>query len=231
MTVPDSAKPIILSEWSVNRILSGQKRQTRRVMTPQPPSIEGLRGPEVYAPALTDEDGIQYPGDDVFGVWHEDEWDLPCPYGKPGDLLWAREAFRLPAVHDDRSPSEYVSRGAPFIVRWEADDGVYNARPKCGWGRLRPSIHMPKALSRLLLRIESIDAEPVQEIRPMDAWQEGIQDASCAEEDNPLATATAEQMVDRFRRKWDEINAGRGYPWEDNPVVWVVRFSVANLGA
>ena len=37
-----------------------------------------------------------------------------------------------------------------------------------------------------------------------------------------------EDELAKWIELWDSINAKRGYPWEADPPVWAVRFSVAS---
>lgn len=69
-----------------------------------------------------------------------------------GDRLWVRESFR-------EHPTEVV---------YFADD--MNAP-----GRIRPSIHMPRAISRLTLVITAFKVEPLQAISHDDALAEGVE--------------------------------------------------------
>jgi hypothetical protein len=221
-TIDDAQEhPIIFNEWSIQRIFAGEKTQTRRIVKPQPPQNK-VHGPELYTPAKVGPGGKIVPGGDQYGVYGpHGEWGVKCPYGQPGSRLWVREAFRLPHTYDEMSPSEYVDEGQPHIVRFEADEGDYNAVPKDGWGRKRPSIHMPKELCRLRLRVEDVRVERVKEISPSDAHAEGIPR-------KPRVNGGGEVVgelnpVGGFKKKWDQIH-GDG-AWERNDWVWVVEFA------
>jgi hypothetical protein len=117
-----------------------------------------------------------------------------CPYGKPGDRLWVRETF---AVCADSSIF-YRSDGGPSP--W---DGI----------KWKPSIHMPRAASRITLEIVSVRAELLHEITESDAIAEGCQ---C---DGVPASLTNRGA---FGKLWLSIN-GPG-SWDVNPWVWVVEF-------
>ena len=69
-------RPILFSAPMVNAILAGTKTQTRRVVK------------EAYHGCLTGD----CPHDAQFQC--DAELRALCPYGKPGDRLWARETFR-----------------------------------------------------------------------------------------------------------------------------------------
>src|SRR5579884_4081157 len=84
-----TARPILFSPPMIRALLDGRKTQTRRIMKPQPFDLRSPPHPEeLGAEAMIRRD--------VDSQWEP----LDCPYGKPGDLLWAREGLRLfNAVH------------------------------------------------------------------------------------------------------------------------------------
>ena len=83
----------------VNAILAGRKSQTRRVLTPQPPSVEAVvaksgSGFSVFTDHHFKPDEFRVAGP----VWavrelmgREPIWKCPC--GAPGDRLWVRETW------------------------------------------------------------------------------------------------------------------------------------------
>ena len=116
---------------------------------------------------------------------------IPCPYGQVGDRLWVREAW---ALHPEIGNLLYkADDGAPSDTRW------------------RPSIHLPRKHSRILLEMTSIRVERLQTISWEDALAEGT--------DNDPATTNA---VGSFAKYWDYINGAEA--WDMNPWVWVVGF-------
>ncbi len=74
---------------------------------------------------------------------------------QPGDRLWVREAFAEAAVPGG---TEYMAdfRGDPTGLGWH------------------PSIHMPRALSRITLTVMTVRFQRLQEISEEDARAEGI---------------------------------------------------------
>lgn len=223
--------PIIFNARSIRAILRNEKTQTRRIVKPQPPShVTRLHGPEMYHPARINKEGKEYPTEETFGIWHEDDWDAPCPYGRPGDVLMVREAFRLPEGVDDMSPSEYVERlqvsGKRMVPRiYEADEKSYlptGYLPE--WGRLRPSIHMPYDLVRLRLRVEEIRVERIQDISGEDALAEGLE---YDKRDKVEYKNRYHQFaVSALARMWNDIH-GDG-AWARNDWVFVLTFSRIN---
>lgn len=84
----------------------------------------------------------------------------------------------------------------------------------------RPSIHMPRWASRLLLEITEVRVERLQSIAEEDAKAEGL-------EPKP-GTYTADFVlhgyVDAFAELWGKLNGPRGFGWDANPWVWAISF-------
>jgi len=212
-TIDDAQEhPIIFNDWSINRILAGEKTQTRRICVH---SQIANKGPDAGWWPVETPDEVNTP----FG----DEEPLDCPYGQSGDELWVREAFRLPEEYKDRSPTEYLGGGSSsgWMWRFEADGAEYRGgefhrqkdRLTEWWGRLRPAIHMPRELCRLRLRVEGVRVERVQNISDTDAVAEGI----------PSMAPQEASRIPAFKRKWNDIH-GDG-AWERNDWVWVIEFA------
>jgi hypothetical protein len=220
--------PIIFNDWSIRRILAGEKTQARRVidfskfdplgqmdMSPGKFEFEGLKNGR----------SANFREPNGAAVVH-------CPYGQPGDVLWVREAFRFIRSEDDSSPNEVVDRypNGPYelpCTKYEAG-GVLQA--ECQdvqeWGRKRPSIHMPRELHRLRLRVEDVRVERVQQISQEDAKAEGCERTKRAEGEDVFS---GRKMVFydaptlHFQHKWNDLHGDSA--WERNEWVWVVEFS------
>lgn len=122
---------------------------------------------------------------------------LSCPYGEPGDRLWVRETWRVGAWlecdesisvdyrADDSCRLEWLdvpdpdmferlwvqstdearkAFGPHDVYRWSAGDSP------CRW---RPSIHMPRWASRILLEVVDVRVELLKDISAIDAIAEG----------------------------------------------------------
>lgn len=174
----------------VRAILSGQKTQTRRVV-----SAKHLK--------FFDQSAV-----DMI-----EQWDSrPFPYGKRGDQLWVREAWMdlkgtgVERVSGDRSR---------FAYRADTPAGSYGDEARKDYGlKWRPSIHMPRAASRITLEITDVRVERLQDISEADAIAEGVD----AGKYSGLERAAARTYSDL----WESIN-GAG-SWDANPWVWVVSF-------
>jgi len=210
-------RPILFTGPMVRAILGGSKTQTRRIVKPQP---------ELWAPIgaiLNVQGGFV----DSVGA------PIACPYGQPGDLLWVRETW-LEDPEDDGTwhYTQYMGcKGSPLsdiprkfqkpehcIYRegWDGHDLVW-----------RPSIHMPRWASRILLEIASVRVERLQGISEADARAEGV-----TIEDRHMRGYCAGELlppsIRAYRDLWESIN-GAG-SWEANPFVWVVEFRRSNVG-
>lgn len=212
------SRPMLFSTPMVQAILNGSKTQTRRIVNPQPIENERfcggayiptpkklLRPPEVSAEISVEASYVH----------------TCCPYGRPGDQLWVRETWADLSKAIGRTWEKYnpetklYDRGfTPFV--WYRADGE---QPDNGSGTpfsepWRPSIHMPRSVCRLNLKITRIRVERLQDISVKDAIAEGIPRGG---PENPDGIE-----IKDYRNLWEQIN-GAG-SWDKNPWVWVVEF-------
>lgn len=207
-----SERPILFNTRMVEAILAGDKTQTRRTVNPQP----------VYLPLQYMWGWKQAAGGGYQITWirtasARDAIGDHCPYGKPGDLLWVRESFRLGrAPNDDPGQGIAIFNDYPatVICHPDMDSSRYH------WARVwktMPSIHMPRWASRLTLEVTSVRVQRLQEISQADCNAEGF------------------SSLDAFVLLWDRINGElrpsteQGNPWSNmtwggNPWVWAVEF-------
>jgi hypothetical protein len=136
---------------------------------------------------------------------------------EPGDHLWVRETWAETVYVDgDRAGEhEIVYRADAPDFQWVDGDGGVDYRedgcPRSSW---RPSIHMPRKVSRITLEVTGVRVERVQEISTSDIDAEGL----------PIGRGLGGSQEMEFRELWDSINAKRGYGWDKNCWVWVVVF-------
>jgi hypothetical protein len=201
-------RPILFSGPMVKALLAGTKTQTRRVVKPQPPAdtdyliVNEDPGGEGSLCISKWEGGEFGPGVDP---WRR------CPYGQPGDRLWVRESFHINSARCWAAPKT-LNPSDPERAAYYAADWERSAPP---W---KPSIHMPRWASRLLLEVVEVRAERLQSITEEDAQSEGIQPATHLGPCRVMVHARK-----GFRHLWDEIN-GKRAPWESNPWVWALTF-------
>lgn len=223
------SKPILFSGEMVRAILEGRKTQTRRVCE---------------RPVSTSQNHLTH--DPM--VLYKSAWLKPkewSPYGKPGDQLWVRETFVLerwedePAFAADKPTQYYPGDGTefdePYWLRphYRATDPAPDLcdeednDPQCKW---RPSIFMPRWVSRLTLEIVNIRVERLQDITKDDAKAEGVSNVWSwdAERNNKhpehFRRALLNPYVANYSVLWDELNFKRGFGWNLNPWVWIIEF-------
>lgn len=216
-------RPILFSAPMVRAILSGTKTQTRRVVKPSPEWTEPGTAWKFS------EDGHSGPGWYAYNDDYPEEGALfyRFPYGQPGDRLWVRETWQGPLVDDFESyladpdkfkkPEfcEYAADGGPAPEFVTLDDELEQ--------RWRPSIHMPRWASRILLEVVSVRVERLADISKDDAMAEGI----VLQPDGGFGLADSTHYnfsdpTDSYCSLWESIN-GDG-SWQANPWVWVVEF-------
>ncbi|HFS1924356.1 TPA: hypothetical protein ACHVWZ_003274 [Klebsiella pneumoniae] len=214
---------MIFNAEMVRAILDGRKTQTRRIMKEQPV----LNG-NFY---------------EVFGsAWSKGMTSIPavpghslstrCPFGAVGDRIWVRETF-CPVDDTQYGGEKWVDyRATP---RYEAShpagwDSAPNDAEALKW---RPSIHMPRWASRILLEITDARVERLNAISEEDATAEGVPPAGSLLPDYPGTFLTpkgdfATAKV-AFQRLWESIYGEES--WNANPWVWVISFKRVEGGA
>ncbi|MFF6743141.1 hypothetical protein ACET5C_17155 [Pseudomonas aeruginosa] len=219
-------RPILFTGPMVRAILEGRKTVTRRVMKYQPHEDASVTVGN-YNITVVDRHGEQQPRPEAFGAWWSDgERGCICPHGQPGDRLWVREAWAADAQVDAIAPRD-LSQGEP--IWYPADFSV--RQTGCSMiskGRGRPSIHMPRWASRILLEITAVRVERLHDITEDQAEEEGVERPENITNVDVWDGAERElfnamnQPRARFRRLWSDINGSES--WDANPWVWVVEF-------
>jgi hypothetical protein len=146
------------------------------------------------------------------------------PRIQPGDRLWVRETFQPLFADGFEHGDERIDwgTGAGYAVRYMATDS------RVEWvdgddavtDRCKPSIHMPRWASRILLEVTEVRVERLQDISEVDAFAEG---AECIEVGGEPGVALSEwSHREGFIELWQSINGPDS--WALNPWVWVVSF-------
>lgn len=213
-------RPILFSAPMVRAILDGSKTQTRRVVKPQPVDRGGGSLSISYAAGKMNHMGPA-------GFMLEKLAQYGCPYGKTGDRLWVREKFTIVPVTAYR-----MSEGVQQTVSPSEPD--YAAVYAAGWDRCiprwKPSIHMPRWASRIMLEITSVRVERLQDISDEDALEEGVTETEFYENAERKVSAGAPWPAERlaFADLWKSINGPES--WGSNPWVWVIGFKRVDDG-
>lgn len=140
-----------------------------------------------------------------------------------GDTLYVREAISM-----------HRASGLPY-VRYDADrKATFHPWPET-WKRFAaPAMHMPKAFSRIRLKVTEVRVQRLQEITRADCLAEGApvdlnyHDVSADKSSPPMVRVSAgHYMTVRgwYHQLWDSLNAKRA-PWDSNPWVAAYTFEV-----
>ena len=207
-----SYKPILFNTEMVRAIKAGRKTQTRRVA--------------FVADALREFSCASYPD----GWWYKgrvyksfesfvrDCQTPKCKY-RPGDILWVREKWQHVYNFDDGDQLiegtgryvYYADNPMPFDYWVDVDTGEH--KEQMPW---KPSIHMPKEVARIFLRVKDVRVERLKDI--CDKYEYGP--------DHPVAKEGFTYTCD-FIATWENTikPADRArYGWDSNPWVWVIEF-------
>lgn len=186
-------RPIIFSAPMVLALLDGNKTQTRRVVKQRKDLGFGV---------------VLTPGE-LAGEVNNGDF-MNCPYGRPGDRLWVKETTVNVEDFGYVGPVYAESDHGRNVLGYglaPSEDDFTEVEPEDI--KLRPSIFMPRSMSRITLEITRIRIERLQDISESDAKAEG----TSQHPDGPWHA---------YRSLWTLIN-GDG-SWEANPFVWVIEF-------
>lgn len=215
-------KPILFNTAMVRAILDGEKTCTRRIIK-LPKHIE-KQSNGLY---ILCAEGSAY-SDKEF----KDVIDYINPPYKVGDILYVRETWFKGDLLNDAE--EIEKQG---IVLYRADD-IKNNNWDYDSIRWRPSIHMPKELARIFLKVTSVRAERLKDITDEGCLSEGIReftkDGIVKKYDTEPNMHTWQEMPrtpkGAFEKLWNStVNVKKYWDgwtnlFEYNPWVWVIEF-------
>ena len=224
-------RPILFSAPMVRAILDGRKTVTRRACKPQPSANAHTTSAE----------------GSPMGAWWETGKHLNrCPFGQIGDRLYVRETC---FINDFRETAVPEGERADCEIHYRAD-GVPDFEGEEELIRWRPSIHMPRWASRILLEITDVRVERLQDISDEQAEAEGcfftdygrkcghsgkgwteVGDCPAPKDHHPQRdgwmwdkTTSHEQCLGAPRWAFANLWNSTGGDWDANPWVWCVSF-------
>lgn len=187
-------RPVIFSGPMVQAILDGRKTQTRRVVKPQPRSVQG----ELK----------------TGGVWLFD-WRLnvACPYGKPGDRLWVREtAYRFGETGEVFYRADMMSSFGDKVHNWTI------WKPSIHMRRISARIFLEITQIRVE-RVQEISEEDAIAEGAEYLVQNGLADSAILKyAPANYHRAGFAMLWDSINGKRE------GCAWKDNPWVWAISF-------
>lgn len=238
----ETARPLPVFKLELRQaIRDGRKTHTRGIVNPQPPrSATGVKC-ELYHPLRVAKNGVEYPAPQQWGFTGED-YDWPCPHGKPGDIAYLREP--LWRRSNDSAISQRFARYQDN-PEWAVDADLHRlekvsddrekaaaqlaASPDWSVGQWT-SMTMPRWAARTFVRITDIRVERLQDISEEDAIAEGCTDGGCLHCGNsswPVACGCVDSTpdhVDAFFWLWQSIHGQDSL--DANPWVWVVEWEL-----
>ena len=229
-------RPIAFSGAMVMAILEGRKTMTRRVVKLPNWILSDLESGLVSKIELFD---ILKRGHRIVRDLHgmdsgQKTKTFSCPYGAPGDRLWVRESFTAwdaSAISTLNIPESKVAvfraDGSCKVVYADGDVLVSDG-PEADYSHIKkwkPSIHMPRWASRIMLEIVNVRVERLREITEKDAIAEGVSVGLGDYFDGQDFWTFPKEYtpIRSFKVLWHRIN-GKKHPWSSNPWVWVVEF-------
>lgn len=200
--------PILFNADEVRAILDGRKTQTRRLVKDQETEKRVFIRHVYYGESATN-NRLR-----VYLAWLGEQQNyrkMEHPVGQAGDRLWVRETF----------------------TEWPKGSYQYQASTPKGaeLGKWKPSIHMPRAASRITLEIVSVRVERLNSISEEDAAAEGIVPVILHKNTSSVLHGWKDysgqcdycsSAVTSFQTLW-ESPKGPG-SWDANPWVWVIEF-------
>lgn len=205
------------------------KTQTRRG---RGLDLPGLSDPETrFVETMIAENG------DLMAIFFNDKtamgYAIKSPYGRPGDIMWMREAYYVVEIGNIKQ-SFMSSEVNTEVCDQKLRPGLYIDGVKAN---KKPNMHMPLKYATVFRRITDIRIERLQDISEADAEQEGVsligKDGFNQVYRDYLSEKKKQQSGGFFTAKRSFISliqAINGVEfWDINPWVWVVEFERHNL--
>lgn len=212
-------RPIVFKTEMIKKVLCGRKTLTRRILNCDHPVVTGFvpNGEYGYWKGTAKSEAVIQQYISTFPLM------IKCPFGIVGDLIWVRETFMdlsgTGVEHRD-------SKGKLQKYAYAADcpKGSHGDELRKDFGlKWKPSIHMPRLASRILLEITNIHVERLNDISESDAMAEGGPKSHPSIDRVSRSLGFKNWSCSHFAQTWDWDNKVK---WEANPWVWVVEFKV-----
>ncbi|MDC7941329.1 hypothetical protein [Raoultella ornithinolytica] len=229
---------MIFNGEMVRALLDGRKTQTRRIVKGTDGAVKfckewNINGEEFFV-VLGEKDHTGM--NPVLGA-------ISCPLGAVGDRIYVRETWAILGNEDgccidwEEKLCKADERSAARIYRASCEQkpgnyGLWSIPDDADWkphtkdhqyeGAWRPSIHMPRWASRILLEITDVRVERLASVSDEDAGKEGY----------PADPSPFGGPMDKwlwFRQLWDGIYPEQSF--KHNPWVWVIEFKRVEGGA
>lgn len=234
-------KPMIFNADMVKAVLDGRKMVTRRPVKPKPSRLGYDWWPSNKFGSMIRVSDFESINSDHKRDGTMDIASDACPIANIGDLIWVRETWGVVSnlFDEDGNIVEWTPDRPTLPVKelkygkgyYTTGHVIYRADSEMRWcndfeeeiSAWHPSIHMPKAASRITLKVTDVRIERVQEITEEQAVLEGM---PTDEEFQRMAIESGLSWYQKptvwFKELWNSIYKN----WSDNPYVWVIEFEV-----
>lgn len=211
-------RPILFNTEMVKAILDGRKTQTRRVMRRQPDAVERFHRGETTTNTDAQHAILRCYNNPKGFKSCNSGWSASATYKTPfsefnvGDHLWVRESFMdLTGTGVEHRDSNGKLQRYAYMENCPRGSHSDETRKEFGL-KWKPSIHMPRSASRILLEITKIRVECLTSISVEDALAEGI------------THKTMNCPRHEFFQLWNGVYGDMTH--ELNPWVWVIEFKI-----
>lgn len=220
-------KPILFNTAMVQAILEGRKTTTRRIIKVNK---------DLDFIGCSSEDGCKF-NRAVFGKGSFDTLldaeikervKVPC---MPGDILYVRETWKQYEKRVGKAEQCHIAK----FYGYKADEDNVGNPSEFYEGNWKPSIHMPKKVARIFLKVTDIRIERLSQMIIADCLSEGIR--AYTKDDKLYKYAVNEEQYSwsdmphnphqAFKDLWNSTlkkEQIEQYGVNANPWVWVIEF-------
>lgn len=224
-----TAKPILFNTEMVRAVLDGRKTVTRRVVKPRYRADEG--GFQVITTRSGEFVRVEKVDENECGIFSDGTERYVNPAYNVGDILYVRETW---CTDDDMVDvfEESLTHGIYYRAN-EINNNWVDDKEIVKW---KPSIHMPKEVARIFLKITDVRCERLQDITEEQTLKEGVRSerSKCIY----YKTSECEECANQHESYYDFVDTWNStikkqdldlYSWNANPWVWVYEFEVIQV--
>lgn len=238
-------RPILMSAPMVRAILAGRKTQTRRLVKSRNDlshyNKAFVLSKDEYNKDVATEFNAKVVAKKPMALFFKNfinGLDVECPYGNVGDRLWVRESYKRWCIDGTDTTED-----GWWSVRYRSDNNIqkhcatwdccatYDSPSEAGCckepDRWKPSIHMPRWASRILLEITGLRVERLRDISRDDCIAEGIYEYQDGNYFYDSEHGGYGSPYAAYKELINKINGPE--TWDRNPWVWVVEFKVIEV--
>lgn len=211
-------KPILFTAENRQRTRSGNKTQTRRVIT------DSLSTTRARFDGSSKWEEINEQGEPTKKYF---EWSTRY---RVGGICYMCEPYQIETTSYNKSRQvigRYLDDGKPFDTILTYDEWDRFVARKYPYNATQARF-MYKSLARTFIQITDLRLQPLQEISEKDAIAEGIKEY--IETLSPFLRArgalSTSYYAGHFQRLWDSIH--NHYTWESNPTVLAITYQLTD---